>query len=129
VIKTASAMGLVLIALALWACGGAAAPAPAASAVPVAATQPAVASAPGATAVTPVTAATTAKVSANTATNEELIAAFAAAGIPNPSSWAREVQEYRPYAATDTNFTKLRDALVKYNPAAGVVDKIVATLK
>jgi hypothetical protein len=72
--------------------------------------------------------AATAKVSANGATNEQLIAAFTAAGIPNPSSWAREVQEYRPYDTSDTNLAKLRQNLVKYNPAAGVVDKIVATL-
>ena len=72
--------------------------------------------------------ATVAKVSANNATNEQLIAAFTAAGIPNPSSWAREVQEYRPYDTSDANLTKLRQNLVKYNPAAGVVDKIVATL-
>ncbi len=69
-----------------------------------------------------------AKVSANNASNAELIAAFTAAGIPNPSSWAREVQEYRPYATNDPNLAKLRQNLAKYNPAAGVVDKIVATL-
>ena len=78
-----------------------------------------------ATATTP---ASPAKVSANNATNAQLIAAFTAAGIPNPSSWAREVQEYRPYDAGDANLTKLRQNLAKYNPAAGVVDKIVATL-
>jgi hypothetical protein len=92
-----------------------------------------------ATAATNGTAATTsatpasitgavAKVSANNAGNAELIAAFTAAGIPNPASWAREVQEYRPYETSDTNLAKLRQNLVKYNPAAGVVDKIVATL-
>lgn len=74
------------------------------------------------------TTGSTAKVSANNATNAQLIAAFTAAGIPNPSSWAREVQEYRPYDAGDANLTKLRQNLAKYNPAAGVVDKIVATL-
>jgi hypothetical protein len=73
-------------------------------------------------------AATAAKVSANNATNAQLIAAFTAAGIPNPSNWAREVQEYRPYDTSDANLTKLRQNLAKYNPAAGVVDKIVSTL-
>ncbi len=73
-------------------------------------------------------AATVAKVSANNATNAQHIAAFTAVGIPNPSSWAREVQEYRPYDANDASLTKLRQNLAKYNPAAGVVDKIVATL-
>ncbi len=117
------------IALAVWACGGTAAPGAFTTSTtkPVATTAAAVVAAPAATAATSTGA--TAKVSANTATNDELIAAFTAAGIPNPSSWAREVQEYRPYASTDTNFQKLRDNLVKYNPAPGVVDKIVATLK
>ena len=106
------------------ACGGSSALSGAATVAPATAT---------ATAAITSTAATTssgsaAKVSANNASNAELIAAFTAAGIPNPSSWAREVQEYRPYDAGDTNLTKLRQNLVKYNPAAGVVDKIVATL-
>jgi hypothetical protein len=94
------------------------------TAATTAAASTAATSAPGSTA----SAATVAKVSANNATNAQLIAAFTAAGIPNPSSWAREVQEYRPYDTNDANLTKLRQNLVKYNPAAGVVDKIVATL-
>ena len=77
---------------------------------------------------TPSATTSVAKVSANSATIAQLTAAFTAAGIPNPSAWAREVEEYRPYAATDTNMTKLRQNLAKYNPAPGVVDKIVATL-
>ncbi len=58
----------------------------------------------------------------------ELTAAFQAAGVPNASRWAAEVMEYRPYPANDPSFAKLRGELAKYNPAAGVVDKIVATL-
>ena len=76
----------------------------------------------------PSVTAAAAKVSANNATVAQLTSAFTAAGIPNPSAWAREVEEYRPYAASDTNITKLRQNLAKYNPAPGVVDKIVATL-
>ena len=86
---------------------------------------------PAASATAAATAAATqatTKVSANNATRAQLQAAFEAAGIPNASQWAREVEEYRPYATTDTNMTKLRGELAKYNPAAGVVDKIVATL-
>ena len=71
---------------------------------------------------------TIAKVSANNATNAQLVSALTAAGVPNASSWAREVQEYRPYDANDTNLTKLRQNLVKYNPAPGVVDNIVSAL-
>ena len=74
------------------------------------------------------TTGTIAKVSANNATNAQLITALTAAGVPNPANWAREVAEYRPYDATDTNMTKLRQNLAKYNPAAGVVDKIISAL-
>ncbi|MCE7939395.1 hypothetical protein DCC79_12200 [bacterium] len=70
-----------------------------------------------------------AKVSANDATEEELIAAFTAAGIDNAEQWADEVVEYRPYAADDPNFTVLREELAKYNPAPGVIDQIVAVLE
>lgn len=74
------------------------------------------------------TTSTAAKVSANNASNTELIAALTAAGVPSPANWAREVQEYRPYDASDANMTKLRQNLAKYNPAAGVVDKIISAL-
>ena len=66
--------------------------------------------------------------SANNASAAELVAAFTAAGIPNPAAWAREVQEYRPYNSSDPNLPKLRQNLAKYNPAPGVVDKIVSAL-
>ena len=68
------------------------------------------------------------KVSANNATVAELTAAFQAAGIANAARWATEVDEYRPYPATDANLPKLRQNLVKYNPGPGVVDSIVAAL-
>ncbi len=121
-----------LIAVIITACGAAATSQSAATATGAAATGAteistvAPASTSATATATPSTA--TAWVSANNATNAQLIAAFTAAGIPNPSSWAREVQEYRPYDTSDANLTKLRQNLVKYNPAAGVVDKIVATL-
>ena len=125
VTRLAATLGLALTV----ACGSSAtASSPAAvSSTPTAvATAAAAATAAGGSAAT--STATIAKVSANNATNEQLIAAFTAAGIPNASSWAREVQEYRPYDTSDANLTKLRQNLVKYNPAAGLVDKIVATL-
>ncbi len=122
-----------LIAVVITACGSAATSQSAATATGAAATGGTAIStlAPastGSTASTATPSAAIAKISANNATNAQLIAAFTAAGIPNPSSWAREVQEYRPYDTSDANLTKLRQNLVKYNPAAGVVDKIVATL-
>ena len=70
-----------------------------------------------------------AKVSANEASETELVAAFTAAGVENPEKWAEEVEEYRPYPAEDPNFTKLRDELAKYNPDPGVVDKILSALE
>lgn len=84
---------------------------------------------PATTGSTGATAATSGqKVSANNATAAQLQAAFEAAGIPSAAQWAKEVQEYRPYPANDPTMAKLRQNLAKYNPAAGVVDKIVATL-
>ena len=68
------------------------------------------------------------KLSANNASDEELEAAFEAAGISNEGQWAHEVEEYRPYSVDDTEFAKLRGELAKYNPGPGVVDAIVALL-
>ena len=74
------------------------------------------------------TPATSGTLSANNASIAELTAAFEAAGIGSARRWAREVDEYRPYAVDDTNYTKLRAELAKYNPAPGVVDAIIAQL-
>jgi hypothetical protein len=73
-------------------------------------------------------AAAGAKVSANTASDSEIEAALAAAGVNNPGRWAHEVVEYRPYPADDPNLQKLRDNLAKYNPGEETVDKIVSAL-
>lgn len=69
-----------------------------------------------------------AKVSANTASDSDIEAALAAAGVSNPGRWAHEVVEYRPYPADDPNLQKLRDNLAKYNPGEETVDKIVSAL-
>jgi hypothetical protein len=79
-------------------------------------------------AATSTAAAIGAKVSANTASQEELTAAFTAAGISSADRWAREVTEYRPYPTDDPTFAALRSELAKYNPSPEVVDQIVATL-
>jgi hypothetical protein len=68
-----------------------------------------------------------AKVSANDASESDLVAAFEAAGVPNAEKWAEEVMEYRPY--DEPTFAKLREELAKYNPGPGVVDKIISTLE
>jgi DNA uptake protein ComE-like DNA-binding protein len=69
-----------------------------------------------------------AKVSANTASQEEIEAALRNAGVSNPERWAEEVIEYRPYPADDPNLTKLRDNLAKYNPGQETLDKIISAL-
>lgn len=68
------------------------------------------------------------QVSANNATVAEMTAAFEQNGIANAQRWAREVEEYRPYDESDPTMASLRQELAKYNPAAGVVDDIVASL-
>ncbi len=77
---------------------------------------------------TPASTASVKKVNANTASRAEIQATLAAAGVPNAAQWARAVEEYRPYPADDPSWAKLRKELAKYNPAAGVVDQIVAVL-
>ena len=81
---------------------------PAASAAPVASTAP--------------------QLDVNTATQEEIAAAFTAAGIPNADRWAREVVEYRPYEA-DPTWTRLRGELGKYNIDPAVLEQILALLQ
>lgn len=70
-----------------------------------------------------------ARVSANTATNDELIAALTAAGVTNAAKWANEIQEYRPYDSSDTALTKLQDNLTKYNPDDATLRAILGVLK
>ena len=93
---------------------------------PSAATAPS--AAPTAEVAANTTPATSGTLSANNASIAELTAAFEAAGIGSARRWAREVDEYRPYSVDDTNYTKLRAELAKYNPAPGVVDAIIAQL-
>ena len=81
------------------------------------------------TATPSTTRSTTTKVNANKATRADLQAAFQAAGVSNAAQWAREVEEYRPYTADDTNWSKLRKELAKYNIASDVLEKIIATLE
>ena len=71
---------------------------------------------------------TSAKVSANTASESEIESALAAAGVSNPGRWTHEVVEYRPYPMDDPNLQKLRDNLAKYNPGEETLDKIVSAL-
>lgn len=130
--------GVVIAVAATVACSGentvVPSPAPTGSTVAVtaavtavAATAPTVSTTPTGTGTVTGTAAVK-KVNANTATRAEIQAALAAAGVPSPAQWAREVEEYRPYPADDPSWAKLRKELAKYNPAPGVVDQIIAVL-
>lgn len=68
------------------------------------------------------------QVNANTATVEELTAAFEKNGISSADRWAREVEEYRPYPTDDPGFAKLKQELSKYNPSADTLALIIASL-
>jgi hypothetical protein len=120
---TAAILVGAALTLTLTACGGGESAAPAPSVAPAPAAGPA-APAPAATA-----APAGDRISANTASEEELTQRFEQAGIPNAERWAGEVEEYRPYPADDPNFGSLREELAKYNPGPGVVDQIVAVLQ
>jgi hypothetical protein len=108
------------LALGLAGCGSGSTPS-----APSAATAPT--TSPGATGTAP--AASAEKVSANTASEDEIAAALANAGVSNPEKWAEEVVEYRPYPADDPNLTTLRENLAKYNPGQETTDKIVSALQ
>lgn len=141
-----AALVTVSLAALLAACGGSSAtptpvpatPAPAASEPAAEASEPAgeteedeadEATPPAGTLAPAASIAALAKVSANTATVAELVAALEAAGVPNADKWADEIEEYRPYDATDTELTKLRDELEKYNPGEDVLDAILSVLQ
>ncbi len=68
------------------------------------------------------------QVNANTATVEELTAAFEKNGISSADRWAHEVEEYRPYPTDDPTFAKLKQELSKYNPSADTLALIIASL-
>lgn len=70
----------------------------------------------------------TGTVDANTASVEEMTTAFEAAGVDNAGRWAREIEEYRPYEASD-NWAKLRDELSKYNIDDETFDRIISVLE
>jgi hypothetical protein len=110
------------LGLGLAGCGSGSTPS---SSAPSAATAPTTSS--GATGTAP--AASAEKVSANTASEDEIAAALTSAGVSNPEKWAEEVVEYRPYPADDPNLTTLREELAKYNPGQETTDKIVSALQ
>ncbi len=115
-----AAISAAVVGVSLAACGGltptgSSAPAPAAAVQYAAAPDEA--------------APSTAKVSANSASADDIATALKAAGVSSPKRWAAEVVEYRPYSNDDSDLAKLRQNLAKYNPGQPTVDKIVSTLR
>jgi hypothetical protein len=94
------------------------------------ATAPASAAVPTATASSAAGGGSSAvtQVSANGASESEIAAVLAAAGVPNADRWAREVVEYRPYDASDATLQKLQDNLAKYNPDPATLAGILSAL-
>lgn len=74
-------------------------------------------------------AAATAKVSANDATYDELVAALESAGVSAADRWAKEIMEYRPYDTSDPTLASLQDELAKYNPSAETLAGILSVLE
>jgi DNA uptake protein ComE-like DNA-binding protein len=111
----------LLLGLTVAACGGGGSTSAPVTSAPTSAAPDASASGAG------VTTPGSGTVNANTASVEELQAAFAAAGISNADRWAREVAEYRPYDA-DPTWARLRQELGKYNIDPAVLEQILATL-
>ena len=123
-----------LLAVCLAACGGSTTTSDAATA-PSTTTTPAPSSSAGTdspvgtdSAAAGATTSAVTKVSANTASEDEIAAALQRAGVSNAERWAEQVVEYRPYPADDPNLTKLREELAKYNPGQETTDKIVSAL-
>jgi hypothetical protein len=75
------------------------------------------------------TATDVAKVSANDATYDDLVAALEAAGVSAADRWADEIMEYRPYDTSDPTLAKLQDELAKYDPSAETVAGILSVLE
>ncbi len=69
---------------------------------------------------------TTVTVDANTASVDDLAAAFEAAGVPDPEQWAREVEEHRPYA--DDGWAHLRQELSRAGIDDDTLDRVTSTL-
>lgn len=72
--------------------------------------------------------ASTGKVSANTASEQQIADALQAHGVSNPERWADEVVEYRPYPPNDPSLGKLRQNLEKYHPSPQTMQGILDSL-
>lgn len=129
--RLAAACAAGVLALGLAGCGGStSAPSATAPSAPATGSSPS-SSSPSSTTDESTAAAAPAvsKVSANTASEDEIAGALESAGVSNPERWAEEVVEYRPYPADDPDLGRLREKLAKYNPGQETTDKIVSALE
>ena len=125
--RTILGPGLLAAALVLSACGSSGGDASTVTTTAAASTTAADSSGGSDTTATTAEAAAGDKVDANTASTDELAAAFTAAGVANADRWAHEVEEYRPYSGTD-DWAKLKQELSKYNIDDATLAAILSTL-
>lgn len=65
---------------------------------------------------------------ANGASNADLVACMTAHGVQDPSRWAGEIEEYRPYDDADATLGKLQTSLAKYHIAPAELQNVLASL-
>ena len=68
------------------------------------------------------------KLDANTASADQLRAAFAAAGILGAAEWAAAIEDGRPYPAGDASWSKLRGVLTKAGAPSASIEQIITLL-
>lgn len=64
----------------------------------------------------------------NTASVNEMRAAFATAGILGAAEWAATIEDGRPYLADDASWSKLRGVLSKAGAPNASIERIIALL-
>ena len=68
------------------------------------------------------------KLDANTASANQMRAAFAAAGIFGAAEWAAAIEDGRPYPADDASWSKLRSVLTKAGAPSASIEQIITLL-
>ena len=68
------------------------------------------------------------RLNANTASANQLRAAFAAAGIFGAAEWAAAIEDGRPYPADDASWSKLRGVLTKAGAPSASIEQIITLL-
>jgi len=65
---------------------------------------------------------------ANAASGSDLVACMTAHGVAEPTRWAAEVEEYRPYDDADPTMAKLATNLAKYHITPAELQNVLASL-